>query len=434
MIENIKNILQKENIDGYKIIEKKISSEEAFFVKKELDMSRSKDVHHFKVTVYKDFEENGVKYRGSSTFNVEPTMSKAEIKRTVKNGIFAADFVKNEYYELPQIKSEKIENIESKFSQNKLSDWMPKLVEALYKNDNEEKGGINSSEIFLNKNYNRIITSYGVDSSYESYDGSIEFITTWKETKAAEEIELYKMLTFSDYDPDYIADSVKEMLFLAEERAKAKETVKSGKYKLILRGNPVKEVLSYYVNRTNAYNIYNKISTLKLGKSVQGSEVKGDLINLTLDPNIKNSIYSAPIDKDGLPLSKQEVIKDGKLKLYHGDIRSSYYLKTKPTGEIRNFVIDGGSKNIDDMKSEPYLELVAFSDFQMDSTTGDFGGEIRLGWYFDGEKTIPVTGGSVNANISDIHDNIFLSKEMQNENGFIGPKAIEMHNVTVAGK
>ncbi|PJI08127.1 MULTISPECIES: TldD/PmbA family protein [Clostridium] len=434
MIENIKNILQKESIAGYKIIEKRISSEEAFFVKKELDMSRSKDVHHFEVTVYKDFEENGVKYRGSSTFNIEPTMSEAEIKKTVENGIFAAGFVKNEYYELPQIKSEKVNNIESKFSENKLSDWMPKLVEALYKNDNEEKGCVNSSEIFLNKNYKRIITSYGVDSSYESYDGSIEFITTWKETQEAEEIELYKMLTFSDYDPSYISDSVKEMLFLAKERAKAKETVKSGKYKVILRGSPVKEVLSYYVSRTNTFNVYNKISTLKLEESIQGKEVKGDLINLVLDPDIKNSIYSAPIDKDGLPLSKQEVIKDGKVKLYHGDIRSSYYLKTKPTGEIRNFVIDGGSKNIDDMKNEPYLELAAFSDFQMDSTTGDFGGEIRLGWYFDGEKTIPVTGGSVNANISDIHDNIFLSKEMQNENGFIGPKAIEMHNVTVAGK
>lgn len=431
MINKIKSILEHEDISEYKVIETRTSSEEVFLVKKDIDMTRSKDVQHFEVTVYKDFEENEVKYRGSAVFNIEPTMSEDEIKKVVEENIFAAGFVKNKYYDIPKINNGKLENVKSKFSENELSDWMPKLIEDLYKNDNEEKGGINSAEIFLNKNYKRIITSYGVDSSYENYDGMIEFITTWKET---EEIELYKMLTFSDYDPNYISNSVKNMIFLAKERAKAKETVKSGKYKLILSGSPVKEVLSYYVDNSRAANVYNKISTFELGQLIQGEDVKGDLINLTLDPKVKNSIYSEPIDNDGVVLNKTLAIKDGKLQSYHGDLRHSYYLNIKATGDIRNFVIEPGSKSIDSMKSEPYLELVAFSDFQMDSTTGDFGGEIRLGWYFDGQKTIPVTGGSLNANINNLHDNMFLSKEIQNESGFVGPKAIEMHDVVIAGK
>ncbi|AAK78211.1 MULTISPECIES: metallopeptidase TldD-related protein [Clostridium] len=432
MINKIKNILESKNIDEYKIIEERISSEEAFFVKSDIDMTRSKDVHHFKVTVYKNFEQDKAKYTGSSSFNIDPTMKIDEIDKTIEDGIFAAGFVKNEYYSIPKIKIEKIENVKSKFSEETLSYWMPKLAEALYKNDNEKNGGINSAEIFLNKNYKRIVTSYGVDASYESYEGMIEFVTTWKEKD--EEIELYKMLTFSDYDPKTISEAVNEMLFLAKQRAIAKNTVKSGRYKVILSGNPVKEVLSYYVDKTSAANIYNKISTLKVGDSIQGDKVKGDLINLTLDPRVENSIYSAPIDNDGLPLSRIDIIKDGKLEIYHGDLRHSYYLKNKATGNIKNFVVNGGSKTIDDMKEEPYLELVTFSDFQMNSTTGDFGGEIRLGWYYDGEKTIPITGGSLSANISDIDDNIFLSKEIQKESGFVGPKAIEMSNVVIAGE
>lgn len=431
MINKIKSILKNADISEYKIIETRISSEEVFLVKKDVDMTRSKDVQHFQVTVYKDFKENEVKYRGSSVFNVEPTMSEEEIKKLVKDNIFATGFVKNKYYDIPRINNEKFEDIKSKFCQGELSDWMPILIKDLYKNDVEEKGGINSAEIFLNKNYKRIITSYGVDSSYENYDGMIEFITTWKET---EEIELYKMLTFSDYDPSYISNSVKNMIFLAKERAKAKETVKSGKYKLILSGSAVKEVLSYYVDSSRAANVYNKISTFELGQLIQGKDVKGDLINLTLDPKVKNSVYSEPIDNDGVVLSKILAIKDGKLESYHGDLRHSYYLNIKATGDIRNFIIEPGSKSIDSMKNEPYLELVAFSDFQMDSTTGDFGGEIRLGWYFDGENTIPVTGGSLNANINNLHDNMFLSKEIQNESGFVGPKAIEMYDVVIAGK
>lgn len=61
------------DVDGYKIVETKVNSEELFFIKKDLDMNRSKDVHHFKVTVYKNFEENKMKYKGSSIVNIHPT-------------------------------------------------------------------------------------------------------------------------------------------------------------------------------------------------------------------------------------------------------------------------------------------------------------------------------------------------------------------------
>ena len=432
MIGSIKNILDNfDEVDGYKIVETKTSSEELFLVKKELDTARSKDVQHFKVTVYKDFQDDGKKYKGSSTFDIHPSMNEDEIERAIKDNIFASGFVKNQYYELSNKDNKNIENIESKFSSMQLSDWMPKLTEALYSNDVEEKGGINSAEIFLNKVYKRIITSEGIDKSFESYKGMIEFIVTWKEE---EEIELYKMLTFSDYEPNFISDSVKEMIFLAKERAKAKGTIKSGKYKVILRDEAVKEILKYYVDKTRVESIYNKISNLKIGDYIQGDKIKGDLINLELDPNFANSIYSEPFDGDGISLSKVNIIENGKLKRYHGDFRHSYYLDADITGNIYNFKIKSGTKNIVDMKNEEYIELVTFSDFQLDSVTGNFGGEIRLGWYFDGKDTIPITGGSLSGNINDIHSNMFLSKELQTSDGFIGPKAIEMFEVSIAGK
>lgn len=166
MISKIKNILDNSNADGYKIIETKTESEELFLIKKKVDMSRSKNVQHFKVTVYKDFEENGKKYKGSSSFDIHPTMTEAEIKNCIDGGIYAAGFVKNEYYEINKSENAKFENVKSNFSTMELSKWMPKIVEALYVNDTEENGGINSAEIFLNKNFKRIVTSLGEDVSY----------------------------------------------------------------------------------------------------------------------------------------------------------------------------------------------------------------------------------------------------------------------------
>lgn len=431
MINRIKAILNKFKPDGYKIVESRTVSEEQFFIKKNLDMARSKDVQHFKVTVYKDFEENGIKYRGSSAFDIHPTNTDEEIEKLIKDNYFAAGFVKNQYYELPEKCEEKAHAIKSRFSELPLSDWMPKLSEALYKEDNEKDGGINSSEIFLNKVYKRIINSKGIDVNYETYDGMIEFITFWK---AEEEIELYKMLTFSDYKPEYIKDAVKQMLFLSKARSEAKSTVASGKYKVILEDEPVKEVLSYYTYYSNAEAVYNKISDFKVNDAVQGKKASGDLINLELDPYLENSIYSAPYDNDGVALNKVNIIKNGILNNYHGDFRHSYYLNTEATGNINNAIIEGGSRTIDEMEKGAYVKLISFSDFQFNLMTGDFGGEIRLGFFFDGKKKVPITGGSLAGNIKDVESNMYFSKETKDYGGLIGPKCIEMFDVLIAGK
>jgi predicted Zn-dependent protease len=432
MINRIKNILEAFNIDEYKIIETKVNSEELFFIKKGLDMNRSKDVHHFKVTVYKDFEENKTKYKGSSIVNIHPTMSDEEIKKAVEGAAFAAGFAKNEYYALTEKSNKESGKIkESKFKDNSLSYWMERLTEKLYEADNKEKGNINSSELFLEKVYKRIVNSKGVDVNFESYKGIIEFITNWREE---EEIELYKSISFSDFDEKQILSSVNEMLFASEQRALAKDMPKAGKHKVIFTGAAVKELLSYYVYQGNVEAVYNNISKAKLNENIQGNDVKGDLLNITLDPVLENSSYSAPFDEDGLRLSKVKIFDKGVLKKYHGDFRHSFYLGVEPTGTINNFIVDGGSKAYEDMKKDSYIELKEFSDFQIDKLTGDFGGEIRLGWYFDGTKTIPITGGSVSGNMKEFHSNMYLSKEIQKDNEFEGPKALEMFDVSIAGK
>lgn len=92
--------------------------------------------------------------------------------------------------------------------------------------------------------------------------------------------------------------------------------------------------------------------------------------------------------------------------------------------------VEGGEKTLEELENAPYLELHYFSDFQMDEWTGDFGGEIRLGIYFDGEKEIYVTGGSISGNIKDV--DMYLSKDMQTKDNYICPKAIKLLGVTIA--
>ena len=434
MIEKIKEILSNVNgIDGWKINEKIVESKELFFIKKELDMNRAKDVHHINLTVYKDFEEDGKKYRGSSTTVIYPTMNEEEIKNAITDAVYAAGFVKNEYYPLVEPEMETQYMMENSFRKDSMSNWMSRLSDEIFIADKYNNGWINSAELFLNKINIRIINSEGVDVSYETYNGELEFITNWKE-KEGEEVEIYKDIVFSDYDERLIPESVDEMLKICRDKAMAQPTPVLEGIPVILSGEPVKEFFNYYYYKASVRQIYEQISTAKLDENIQGDDIKGDKVNIILDPYLENSIYSSPYDEDGFTLSKVSLYEDGILKRYWGNTRFSHYLDIKPTGIIRNVIVDGGSKTIEEMKDGAYLELKVFSDFQMDPLTGVFAGEIRLGWYSDGEKIVPVTGGSISGNINEVHKEMFLSKELQKINNFSGPCSIKLLNVSIAGR
>jgi predicted Zn-dependent protease len=84
-----------------------------------------------------------------------------------------------------------------------------------------------------------------------------------------------------------------------------------------------------------------------------------------------------------------------------------------------------GTTSESELKKEPYIECLKFSGMQMDSFSGFFGGEVRLGIYFDGEKTYPVTGFSISGNIKEKRAVLTLSKEeVSTASGYEGPKYI----------
>lgn len=422
ILENLKSI------DGWLIGDKVIKSAELFFVGNNLDMNRSKKVHHANVTVYKDFELDGKKYKGSASAKVSPAMSEKELEGKIEQLALAAALIKNPYYELVKPTDESIQQIKSTFSIDSLSSFMPKLVNALYKEDKFDNGKINSCEFFLEKIETKILNSFGVDESYTSYKGQIELIVDWKET--GEEVEIIEIIDFSDFAPNQLEKIAAETLENARLRAIAKSMPRLSDIPIILRRENVNEFLRYYVEKANAMLVYQKYSSAKIGDSCQSEDIIGDKINVCLLPKIENSVMSRCIDADGIKLHETTLYKDGVLINYHGDNRYSQYLGIKPTGAIGNVYVEGGEKTLDELRKGPYLELHYFSDFQMDEWTGDFGGEIRLGIYFDGEKERYITGGSISGNIKDV--DMYLSKDVQTKDNYICPKAIKLLGVTIA--
>ena len=101
MFERIEKALSAAGVSVWNIAACHTKTAELYFIKKKLDLPRFNDILQYEVTVYRDAEENGKKLRGQSVTYIVPGMTDEEINRKIADAYFAAQFVKNPFYELP---------------------------------------------------------------------------------------------------------------------------------------------------------------------------------------------------------------------------------------------------------------------------------------------------------------------------------------------
>ena len=102
MIERIKSALARCGITMWRVNERVDETAELFFVKKQLDTRRSKDVHKYEVTVFRDVDGQGDKpARGFTSVTLISSMDDGQIDEELKGAYYAAQFAANPYYDLP---------------------------------------------------------------------------------------------------------------------------------------------------------------------------------------------------------------------------------------------------------------------------------------------------------------------------------------------
>ena len=409
---------ENKKVSAWKLTEVETESCELFYVLKNLETNRATKTKDISLTIYVDSEG----LRGSASVTIFPHMNEEEIAKVIEEGVYSASFAKNKFYELPKGTDEELNFESSNLSEKPFVDVIEDIVKAVFKADVHENGWINSTEFFLYKKNFHVVNSNGVDVSYSRYYGNIEVIPTWKGEH--EEVELYKMIEFGNLDLDYITKEVSDILLLAKLRSEAVTLPKGVKANILLTDEEAKQIVSHFVDDLSYSAEYQHMSIYKVGESVQGEEIKGDKLNVKLVPSLINSVRNAPVDRDGVVLKELQVIKDGVALTRHGDYRFGYYLgEEQPTGSYSNMKVECGNVSETELKKEPYIECLKFSGMQMDSFSGFFGGEVRLGIYFDGEKTYPVTGFSISGNIKEKRSELTLSKEeISTSSGYEGPK------------
>lgn len=423
MLHTILQALKKNEIKTYLINHTKTEGAELYFIKKELDMRRMKEQDVYTVIVYRDFEEDGKKMRGSSTVRIFPEMEEADVEKAISGAYFAASFVKNPYYELTSGEKKELVKMKSRLTGMKLEEIMEAFVKALYEADHRTDSFINTSEFFVSKETVSICNSQGVDVSYEKSSVTGEFVVQCKEPQ---DVEQYQDFSYIDLDTDALTKQAKEALEMVCARANATTAPKKGDYNVILSGKEMRQLLSLYTDRAGANFIYPGYSNYEKGMQVQGENVTGEKLNIVMKA-------VEPYSSEGIAMKDLELLKDGELKSIYGNARFAYYLGVEPTGWFDSIEVSNGTMSFEEMKQEPYLHVVSFSSFDMDALGGHFGGEIRLAYLYDGEKVTPVTGGSINGNLLELQKDMVFTTDRYKDNRYDGPMAVRLNNVPVAG-
>ena len=425
MIERIKSALERCSISRWRINERVEETAELFFVKQQLDTRRTKDVHKYEVTVFRDVEagEGDKPGRGSTSVQLVSSMDETQLEDELRKAYYAAQFAANPYFEMPDpVKAPMVEKT-GELAEAPLAQSAGKMARALFAADTLADALVNSAEVFVVRSTDRIVSSEGTDVAYTDAKVKGEFVVQCREP---EDVEMFHEFEYDGLDEQALAAKVAEALTFVRDRARAQKTLKSGKYNLVLSGDQVAEVLSYYKERSAASMVYAKYSTWQQGEDVQG-ETDGERLNLKL-------AAAEPYSAEGIPMADLSLLEGGKLLTWHGPNRFCRYLGVKPTGYYEKVACGNGTLPFEELKKAPCLWAVDFSDFQMDHMSGHFGGEIRLAYLIEADGTVtPVTGGSVNGSILEAQRSLVFSQERYLTAAYDGPYAVRLKDVSVAG-
>ena len=424
-LNEIIDILKASGADAWEITDTKEEGWEFYFIRKKLDQNRVKLVEHIRVTVYKKSGDG--QFLGSAGGEIAPTADEDEAKRIIDGLIRNAAYVRNPFYTLngpfegmAQAESEPVDPAA-------IAKDFIEAVRAVPETATED---INSWELFVSAVNRRFVNSEGVDVTSGYPACMLEAVVNAR--RDGHEIELYRLYKSGGCDRGTLARDIGETLRYGKDKLVAKDTPNLGKADVVFSTDAALEIYSWFAMRMNAAFKVRGLSNWEADKPV-AEGATGDRLTLTAVKHLPNSSRNAACDAEGAPVRETALIEDGVAKRFLGNRQFSQYLGLEESFQPGNLVASGGSQSADELRQGRFLEVVEFSDFQVNPMNGDIAGEIRLAYWHDGESVTPVSGGSVTGTMADFARTMKMSKESRQFDHWVVPAVTRLEGVTVTG-
>lgn len=322
--------------------------------------------------------------------------------------------------------------------QSRPQDVAGRLIEQLTQALDGERGvRLSSAEVFVEERHVRIRNSRGAGGS--QVDTELLFELTLLASDTNEEMESNVAFTrrrASDLDVPPLAQRYAQYA----RDAIVAGTPKTGTFPVVVSGDALAELLmsqhySPLIVRSSAQAKYQRMSTWEVGQTIFSAGAGGDPFTVYSNAVLPFGTHSGSFDEEGLPGQRLPIIENGVLTRFWATQRYAEYLGVPATGEFGNLEITAGSCPLDALLDDqgPLYHIVAFSSMMPDPLTGDFVGEIRLGYELWKGETRPIRGGSISGNLFDVLASAKLSRETVFLGDYLGPRGMRFARVTVAG-
>ncbi len=423
MTQRVINILKNTNgISDWSVNTVRTESTELFFVHKNLETVRSTDTTDVKVSVYVLHDGK----LGEATFSVYSSYDDEKIAEEIEKAKKKANIIANQPYSLPE--NEQGEYVSaSNFANYQPHELASLISKACFEADCVEGGSINALEIFVYKDIVSVKNSRGIDKTQVKYRAMVEAIPTFN---GEESVELYEQYNFTEFDHSLVLDEITKKMCEVRDRYVAKAPTEKLSCPVVLDAPELEQLIGRFIGNLNFSAVYQHSNAFSVGDDVQKDAV-GDRLTLTMCGAVKGSVSSSAFDGAGTTLVDRKIIEDGKALALWGGTRFAQYLGEIATGNLGCMSVECGTLTDEEKSSKPYFRCASMSGLQVDIYNDYIGGEVRLGYYFDGEREIPVTGISISGKLSTALANMRLSSEETTYESYHGPKCAIFEGIEI---
>lgn len=422
-MRNLENLLKaKQELKDFLINEEAKESFELFFVKDKLETVRKTNTLDQKVTIY---VKNG-EFLGNYTFSLLASDTKASFEKKLDEAIFNAKLIKNKDYDLPS-GTKTNHNLKSNIKDYSPLELGTKIFETIQRAISKTSSKINALEVFINKKITKVINSRGVNRKMTSYDVFIEAIPTYD---SEDSFELYKTISFAEFNEEKLEREVIESLNNVKARAEAKAIELPKTVDVLLN---IEEVCQFFdeINYNLTYPaLYSKSSIYELNDTLTKKPL-ADKVTMKATSKLPSSIYQRPFDVDGVLLKEKKLISNNKVVGFYGATRFSSYLGMEQTGDLPCFEVKPGSLKLEDLNGQCYLNCLSFSGLQVDFYQDYIGGEVRLGILNKDNEQVSVSSFTISGKASDVLKDLHLSSEVDVYSNYKGPKYLLIKNMKI---
>ena len=422
MLDRIEEQIKALGCTVWELREQTVKAWEFYFIRHALDQNRITEVETVNVTLYRLLEDGML---GSASGKLSPTASDDEIGKTLADIYEQASLVKNPAYtltdkpvEAPALQEVNVEAIAEDF------------ISAMSKVQETETEFVNSYEIFVKEITRHYRNSNGVEYTVRYPSSMIEVVVNAR--KEDHEIELYRMYDSGTCDADKLCRDVEKTLRYGKDRLVTEPTPKLNEFDVLFSTDDAVQIYRYFAIKTNTALLFRHLSDWTVGKNV-AENATGDRVTVKAVSSLHNSSKDYPIDEEGAAIQDRVLIRSGVVENLWGPRQYSQYLGVENGSMVQNFVVEGGARSEAEVRQGDYLEVVEFSDFEVDPFGGNIAGEIRLGYLHQNGTVKAVSGGSVTGQMAQAVSTMEFSSETEQYDTCVIPRVTRLKDLKITG-